>query len=440
MLFKKRQTEHEFLPATLEIQDTPPSPLGRLITWLIILFFVMALIWALIGKVDIVVSAPGKLITRGHTKVIQPLNTGIIQKIYVSEGQMVNKGDILVELKPDSAIADQQRINDELSTLKQDKIRLEIAISWIRNKQLDTSAIPDTLTALQRQLLRSQWQQYQSQLTTLKQEQNKYRSEQDNIEQQVGKYEALLPILTQRAKKLKMLSEKQYLQEDKYLDIEQQRLSTYYDLKASQQRIRELTATIAEVTSKMEQAKKTFASDTITQLQKATKDYQSLSQEKIKADATRQAQTLTAPVSGVVQQLVLHTEGGVVTAAQQLMVIVPNQHNLEVEAMVANLDIGFVRENQQVEIKIDAFPFTKYGVIDGTLTHLSNDAIADKQLGLIYKAQVAMAKTSIQVENKQVKLSPGMTVAVEIKTGQRRLIEYFLAPLLKYKQESIRER
>ncbi len=440
MLFEKKQIEHEFLPATLEIQQSPPSPLGRLITWLIILFFVMALIWALIGKVDIVVSAPGKLIARGHTKVIQPLNTGIIQKIYVTEGQVVNKGDILVELKPDSAIADQQRIDDELSTLNQDKLRLETILNWLQNNKSNNSTIPKTLNGLQQQLLHSQWQQYQSQLTTLKHEQNKYRSEKDSIEQQVQKYQAILPILTQRAEKLKMLSEKQYMQEDQYLEIEQQRLTTYHDLKASQQRTQELSAAIAEVAGQMEQAKKAFSSQMLTELQQATTQYQSLSQEKIKATATRQAQTLKAPVSGVVQQLVLHTEGGVVTPAQQLMVIVPANQPLEVEAMVANLDIGFVKENQTVEIKIDAFPFTKYGVIDGTLTHLSNDAIADEQLGLIYKAQVAMAKMNIQVDDKRVTLSPGMTVTVEIKTGQRRLVEYFLAPLLRYKQESIRER
>lgn len=440
MLFKQQQTEHEFLPATLEIQDTPPSPLGRLITWVIMLFFVVALVWALIGKVDIVVSAPGRLITSGHTKVIQPLNTGIIQTIYVVEGQTVEQGDILVELKPDSAIADQQRIDNELNTLNQDKIRLETALIWIKNNKSNSKAIPETLKSLQQQLLHSQWQQHQSQLTTLKHEQNKYRSERDSIQQQVLKYKAILPILTKRAEKLKMLSQKQYLQEDQYLEIEQQRLTTYHDLKTSQQRTKELTAAVAEVGGQVEQTKKAFTSQMIAELQQATREHESLSQEKIKAAATRQAQTLIAPVSGVVQQLVLHTEGGVVTPAQQLMVIVPNQHDLEVEAMVANLDIGFVKKNQEVEIKIDAFPFTKYGVIDGTLTHLSNDAIADEQLGLIYKAQVTMDKMDIQVENKLVRLSPGMTVAVEIKTGKRRLIEYFLAPLLRYKQESIRER
>ena len=440
MLFKQRQTEHEFLPATLEIQDTPPSPLGRLITWVIILFFVVALIWALIGKVDIVVSAPGILITSGHTKVIQPLNTGIIQAIYVTEGQTVKKGDILVELKPDSAIAEQLRIDTELTMLNQEKLRLKIELKWMENNILDNSVIPKSLEALQQQLLYSQWHQHQSQLTSLKHEQNKYRFERDSIQQQVQKYEAILPILNKRVARLKMLSQKQYLQEDQYLEIEQQRLTAYHDHKSSQQRTKELNAAIAEVAGQIEQIKKSFTSQLLSELQEAIRQYQSLSQEKVKAKAARQAQILTAPVSGVVQQLVLHTEGGVVTPAQQLMVIVPNQYELEVEAMVVNLDIGFVREEQHVEIKVDAFPFTKYGVIDGILSHLSNDAIADEQLGFIYKAQVAMEKMEIQVEDKMVKLSSGMTVVVEVKTGQRRLIEYFLAPLLRYKQESIRER
>jgi len=422
------------------VQETPPSPLGRIITWTIMLFFVLAILWAIIGKVDIVVTAPGRLIASGHTKVIQPLNTGIVYKIYVTEGQSVKEGDVLVELKPDSALADEQRIAHELVNLEQDKLRLETTLNWIKNNKSNASTISEQLGLLQRQLLLSQWQQHKSQLNTLKHEQIKYGAERDSIDQQVQKYDAILPILTQRSERLKVLSQKQYLQEDQYLEIEQQRLTAYHDRQSSQQRTQEMMAAIDEVSEKIEQSKKAFNSQTLAELQQVTMQYQSLSQEKIKAIATRQAQTLISPVSGVIQQLVLHTEGGVVTPAQQLMVIVPNQHQLEVEAMVANLDIGFVKEDQDVEIKIDAFPFTKYGVINGVLTFLSNDAIADEQLGLIYKAHVDMQEMAIQVEDKQVMLSPGMTVAVEIKTGQRRLIEYFLAPLLRYKQESIRER
>ncbi|PHS67836.1 MAG: hypothetical protein COB23_10065 [Methylophaga sp.] len=440
MLFKRQQNEHEFLPAALEIQETPPSPLGRLITWVIMLFFVVAVIWALIGKVDIVVTAPGRLITSGHAKIIQPLDSGIVQAIYVTEGQLVSEDDILIELKPDSALADEQRLVNELESLTQDKIRAQTTLMWITQKKPDLSQLPIALNSIQQQLLLSQWHQHGSQISTLKHEQDKYRSEQDSIIQQVKKYESILPILTARADKTRMLSQKQLIQEDQYLEIEQQRLTIFHDHKASQQRTKELKAAIAEVGAQIEQVKKAFNSEILSQLQQAKRQYQSLSQEKIKAIASRQARTLRAPVSGVVQQLVIHTQGGVVTPAQQLMVIVPSNNQLEVEAMVANQDIGFVKKNQTVEIKIDAFPFTKYGVIDGTLDHLSNDAIADEQLGLIYKAQVSMKDFTIQVEDKMVNLSPGMTVSIEIKTGKRRLIEYFLAPLLRYKQESIRER
>jgi len=400
----------------------------------------VAVIWALIGKVDIVVTAPGRLITSGHVKIIQPLDSGIIKNIYVTEGQHVREGDILVELKPDSVMADERRLEGELITLSQDLQRAETILSWTKQKKPDLSQLPDDLDLIQEQLLLSQWHQHQSQISTLKHKQNKYHSDQASIEQQVKKYESLLPILTKRAKKTRMLSQKQLIQEDQYLEIEQQRLTIYHDHKASQQRFQELQATIAEVDSQIEQVKKAFKNEILTQLQQVKRQHQSLTQEMIKATASRQARTLRAPVSGVVQQLVIHTQGGVVTSAQQLMVIVPSNSQLEVEAMVANKDIGFVKENQQVEIKVDAFPFTKYGVIDGKLDNLSNDAIADKQLGLIYKAQVSMQDSTIQVENKSVNLSPGMTVAVEIKTGKRQLIEYFLAPLLRYQKESIRER
>ncbi len=440
MIFKRQQNEHQFLPAALEIQETPPSPLGRLITWIIMLFFVVAVIWALIGKVDIIVTAPGRVITSGHAKIIQPLDSGIIQNIYVTEGQLVNEGDILIELKPDSVMADERRLESELISLSQDVKRLKTTLAWIKQTRPDLSQLPTDLDLIQQQLLLSQWHQHQSQISTFKHEQDKYRSEQASIKQQVKKYESLLPILTKRAEKTRMLSQKQLIQEDQYLEIEQQRLTIYHDHKASQQRSQELQAAIAEVNSQIEQVKKAFKNQILTQLQQAKRQYQSLTQEMIKATASRQARTLRAPVSGVVQQLKIHTLGGVVTSAQQLMVIVPSNNQLEVEAMVANKDIGFVKENQQVEIKVDAFQFTKYGVIDGTLNNLSNDAIADEQMGLVYMAHVSLEDFTIQVENKSVNLSPGMTVAVEIKTGKRRLIEYFLSPLLRYKQESIRER
>ncbi len=439
------QREHEFLPAALEVQETPPSPIGRTITWLIMLFFVCAIAWGIWGKVDIVVVSQGKIIASGHSKIIQPLEIGIVRKIHVEEGQMVKQGDRLIELEPDKAMADKQRIEDELITLKQEIVRLQSLVNWVglavEGETLSTKEkLPAKLSDLQTQLLLSQWDEFRSRITTLTHEKKKHRSERNSINQQVKKYQAILPIIKSRAARMRTLKQKHFASEEQYLEMEQQRLEMVHDLKASQQRTQELEAAMQEVDSQMVQVKKEFKSRMLIDLQKSQKQQKALEQEKIKAATHLKAQRLKAPVSGVVQQLVVHTEGGVVTPAQQLMVIVPIQAGLEVEAMIANKDIGFIKEGQQAEVKIDAFPFTKYGLIDAALIHLSNDAIADENLGLVYKAQVKLAKQTIQVEGKQVRLSPGMTVTVEIKTGKRRLIEYFLAPLLRYKQESIRER
>jgi hemolysin D len=160
-----------------------------------------------------------------------------------------------------------------------------------------------------------------------------------------------------------------------------------------------------------------------------------------KAETRTGQQTLMAPIDGVVQQLAVHTVGGVVTPAQQLMVIAPREGDLEVEAWIENKDIGFVNSEQDAEVKIEAFPFTRYGVIDGRVLTLSKDAVPIEKVGLVYTARVHLDKSTIRVENdKEVYLSPGMNVTVEIKTGQRRLIEYFLSPLLQAGRESIRER
>ena len=167
---------------------------------------------------------------------------------------------------------------------------------------------------------------------------------------------------------------------------------------------------------------------------------ESLTRELVKAEQHHKQQSITAPINGTVQQLQVHTVGGVVQPAQALMQIVPEDGQVEVEAWVLNKDIGFVEEGQIAEVKVDTFNFTKYGIIDGTIKNISDDAVSDEEHGLRYLANVQIEKNWMQIDKRQVNLSPGMGVAVEIKTGQRRLIEYFLSPLLRFTQESIRER
>jgi len=157
-------------------------------------------------------------------------------------------------------------------------------------------------------------------------------------------------------------------------------------------------------------------------------------------DTARSIVEGACPIDGVVQQLAVHTVGGVVTPAQELLIVVPQDHPVEVAAQVENRDVGFVKNGQVVEIKVETFPFTLYGTIPGTVLSVSDDAVPIEKVGLVYPTRVSMDRSTIQVERKQVNLLPGMAVTVEIKTGQRRVIEYLLSPLLKSVKESLRER
>lgn len=434
--------ELDFLPAALEIQRRPPSPLGRAIGWTLMLLFVATIAWATLGSADIVAVAQGRIIPNGHNKVIQPLEMSMIKTIHVHEGAQVAAGETLVDLDDQSVRADLQNIQQELSNLEQEHTRLTILEKLLQSDVLPVKPAETAggLTLLQRQLLSAQWSEHQANLKALQAERRKRQAEQVSLQQQVHKLEAVLPLVAKRAETLQRLSEKKFLGESEFLEMEQERLEIENDLATNRKRADEIIAAIAEIDAQKEQVQRRFLSQVLLERQQNRKRSEALIQEQVKAASRLNAYTLVSPIDGVVQQLAVHTLGGIVTPAQQLMVIIPDQAVLEVEALVENRDIGFVREGQQVEVKIDAFPFTKYGVIAAELTDLANDAITDEVKGLVYKAKVTLRESRIRVDQNWVNLSPGMTVTAEVKTGTRRLIEFFLAPLLRYRQESIRER
>lgn len=368
--------ELEFLPAVLEIQESPPSPVGRMIIFMIIGVFSAALLWSIFGHIDIVAVAQGKIIPSDYSKVIQPLESGIIRKIHVRDGQHVKQGDVLIELDAATTGADRDRYANEYLSALTEVARLQALIADQDGFTPPKGADP-VFVKIQHNRLRDQLTEYRA--------------------------------LQSQAEAYRNLYDKQLVSRMQYLEAE----------RARAQKAQEHAAELAEAKTRAH----------------------SLSQELAKAETRTGQQTLTAPIDGVVQQLAVHTVGGVVTPAQQLMVIAPREGDLEVEAWIENKDIGFVNPEQEAEIKVEAFPFTRYGVIDGKVLTLSKDAVPIEKVGLVYTARVNLAKSTIRVENdKVVNLSPGMNVTVEIKTGQRRLIEYFLSPLLQAGRESIRER
>lgn len=444
---KRTKSEFEFLPAVLEIQETPPSPLGRAIAWTLIAFFTIAVIWACIGKVDIVAVAQGKIIPGDRIKVIQPLEIGTVRTIHVHEGQAVTKGDLLVELDATSSGADRQRLSEQLMTAKIEAARwraLSVLEFRAEHRPSPAFAAPPQANpaqmAVQQRLLQNQIAEYTARLSEIHNAIEQRRAEQAGAKETVAKLEATLPLVTKRADALKNLTDKKLASEHSYLELEQQRIEQQQDLAIQRNRLKETASAIAGAEQQRLALQAEFKRTALTELAKAEEASTALTQELVKAEQRTTLQHLTAPVSGVVQQLAVHTVGGVVTPAQQLMVVVPKEHALEIEALVKNQDIGFVRDGQIAEVKVETFPFTKYGTIDAQLLHVSNDAIADEKLGLVYSVRVLMKKSVMDVEGKRVNLTPGMAVTVEVKTGKRRLIEYFLSPLLQYAKESVRER
>jgi len=444
----------DFLPAALEIQERPPSPVGRTLVWLIVAFFSIALVWAVFGRIDIVATAQGKIVPGDRVKIIQPMEIGTVRTIAVREDQPVKAGDLLVELDATVNAAELERVLGERREAQLDTARYRQLLQLSETGAPDDPATPlvyhppvglseplqPALLGLQTQLLRSAWREHRARLAALTGTLESRHAEHAATEAEIHKLESTLPLITRRANALKTLVDKQLGSRQSWLELEEGRIAQQQDLAVARSRLRQVAADIRETEQQRQALDEAFSHDTLTKLAEREQQLEQLEQEAIKARRRTGLQRLTSPVDGVVQQLAVHTVGGVVTPAQELMKVVPEHTPLEVEAWVLNRDVGFIEEGERAEVKIETFPFTKYGTIDGAVLDVSNDAVSDEHKGLVYAARVRLAKSDIQVDRRRVHLTPGMAVTVEVKTGQRRLIEFLLSPLLRYQQESLGER
>lgn len=441
-----------FLPAALEIQETPPNPLARVLGWSLLSLFVIAIVWACLGEVNIVASAEGKIIPSSKVKQIQPLYKSVVKNILVREGQYVKQGEPLIEFDSTLTSADVKRLNVELHSARLNLAGSQALLALLTqevsktNVDLASLTFPAVVNAspveidLHKRLLLQQWLKYRAQWQALQSNLLKVQAEQTASEEAIGKFERTLPIITKRVNAIKRLHSQNYASENDYLKLEQDRIQSTYELSAERQKFKQFQASESEIKQQIKTLKAQTSVTELTKIPQLQQQIASLKEELAKAVDRNKKQILYAPVSGQVQELTIGTVGGVVTEAQQLMLIVPDKVQLDVEVFLENKDIGFVREQMLAEIKIHTFPFTKYGVIDGEVMSISDDATVDEERGLIYGMRLNMKQSTLIVEGKEVKLMPGMAVTAEVQTGKRRIIEFFIAPLLRYSQESIRER
>jgi len=460
----RRRDELAFLPAALELVETPPSPVGRGIAATIILLFCAALVWAWWGTIDIVASATGKVVPSGRTKVVQPFETGVVRSIRVQDGQAVKAGDVLIELDPTVNAAERDHMRIDLIAERLNIARLRAALAGGDDPVSDlvppADAEPELVNA-QRQLLLNQVTEHRARIAALFRQQAQKEAEHATTAATIHKLETIIPVIQSRVDIRKTLVEKELGSKLSYFEVKQLLVEQQEEFSVQRSHLKETEAAVAAIRETRGQAAAEYRRALSDELAKAEQKANGLAQDFIKAEQKTRLQQLTAPVDGVVQQLAIHTVGGVVTPAQSLLAVVPSDSRLEIEAMVSNRDIGFVHAGQEVEIKVDTFNFTRYGLLPGQVNTVSQDAVIrdrqqdrsnDRVLGtqnetsepkgqeLNYSARISLDRTQMQIDDRVVKLSPGMAVTVEIKSGSRTILSYLLSPLLRYRQETLRER
>lgn len=418
------EDEAEFLPAALAVQEKPISKTGIIIARLLILIILIALAWAVFGRMDIVVSGTGKVIPSEYTKTIAAVDTAKVIAVYVKEGQLVHQGDILIEL--DSA-ATQAELDKALGELAEYALQLERNLSMLdaieQKKEPTLPSIEEMDKRYNLVLEPAKWQAAQQHVLG---QYKDYAAKTKQLGQEIKNNEQSLPLVAQQAANYRKLLATNDVARNDYLQREQARVELAGRLETAKSQLESMTTEIQRT-----------AHEEIAQ---ARRGVASSRQDVERYAAIMSLYTLRAPIDGTIQQLTAHTIGGVASAAQPLMLIVPTNGPVEVEAFIENKDKGFVHVGQPVAVKVDAYQYTKYGTLDGEVIFVSEDAIEDEKLGLIYAVRIQLNETTLTVDNKQKSVTPGMSITAEIKTGDRRIIEYVLSPLLTHVNEALDER
>ena len=442
---KRDRLQYEFLPAAEEIIETPAAPLGALVVWLVTLLLIVALAWSYFGRIDIVAVANGKISTEGSTKVIQPAISGVVTNINVHEGQRVKKGETLLALDKTTAEKDVATANQSLNAARVERdILRRLAVGGNTDEIINNADLPDETKAMLRQFASSQTalsaarqqavngtiSNYQQQLQFNQQAKNQLETNAQNLKNRKAEIEKQLPNANP-VDKLRLQNE--------LSNIDQRITSADSAVLGQNQQLLQSQSALTQAQNQSQTQTAETNSAFNNQIITAEKRIIELENNLVKARQVLAQTIITAPVDGTVLSLTVKTIGGVVNAGQQLAQIVPEKVPLYVDAALDNQDIGFVKPSQRVVVKVATYPFQRYGYLEGTVENISPDAIQDDKKGLIYKAKIKLNDDKSSKQN-QLKLLPGMSVSAEITTGQRRIIEFFLDPLITKTEDSLKVR
>lgn len=442
---RDRRLQYEFLPAAEEIIETPAAPFGAVVIWLTTILLVLALAWAYLGQIDIVAVGNGRVSTEGSVKVVQSASYGVVKRITVQEGRRVHKGDVLVELDKTTAEKELATTTQSLNIARAERdILRRLAMGNGADDIINSAGVSDEAKAVLREFTASQLALASAKEQALKgsiaSHQRQLQFNQQTKAQLEGEAQKLKDRQTKVKQKLESANAIERIRLQNELDTLEQRITNANSAATSQgQQVLQSQLTLAQAQSQSQvslaETNSSIGGQVIAQEQRIAE----LENNLAKAKRTLGQTTITAPVDGTILALNTRTIGGVVNVAERIAQIVPDNDLLYVDVTLDNQDVGFVRVGQRVVVKVATYPFQRYGYLEGTVENISPDAIQDEKKGLVYKAKVKLSGANSSKKN-QLKLLPGMSVSAEITTGKRRIIEFFLDPLMTHIDDSLKVR
>ncbi len=432
MLRKEKYEDiHEFHPLNIEIEDRPINPLAHYILGLIVFIIIFGLLWLFFAKIDVVVSARGKVIPSGEIKILQPIETGVISKINIKEGDYVKKGQILMQIDPTIT---QTNLDIKEKNLKILNFQIKRIVAILNNRPLLLNSVlkeakeQEQLYEIQKNFFTENIDKYNTKLFQAKTQYKTSLIEKNRLEIVLSKDMS-------KAKRLKNIID--IIAKKEYEELDKNILSLKEQIKITSYKIEEAKKRIDEIKKEKESFISSFKDTKYQELLNIKKEARDLSSQINTIKFQNQKQTIISPTDGYIVKLMTNTIGGVVTPAEKLISIVPKNAPLIVKVNVLNQDIGFIKKHMQSKIKIDTFSFQKYGFLNGKIITIGNFSVDDEKLGAVYEVKIQPDGKKLLVEGKERYLEAGMSVTAEIKVGKRRVIEFFIYPIIKYLDEGL---
>jgi HlyD family secretion protein len=433
----------DFAPGLLAIQESPPSRMPRAVMYTVTSLLALLLIWAAIGHLDIVASAEGKLVPETYLKLVQPADAGIVKAILVREGEHVNAGQVLLRLDAQDAQADAARLGTDLALRSLQLRRIDAELTGGRLRRLPNDP-PDLYRQVQAQF-RERHQTYLDSLGQVEEQLRKTQGDYDSGAAILNKLQQTNPILKSQSDAYSGLGDEGYVPKVTVSDKQRAYIENQQDLVAQASTVEGLSAAVSGAEQQVRQVRSKYRSDLENERVDANGEYQKLQQDLAKQTHRSNLLELKAPQSGIVKDLATHTVGTVVSTGTVLLSIVPEQEPLVAEVLIRNDDVGFVRAHQKVKIKLAAYPFQKYGLLDGQILQVwpdasdanasngqsghSNDATAPPESVTGFKALVSLDRQTLTAAGESLTLVAGMQVIAEIREGRRTVLQYLLSPI-----------